>query len=83
MEVLAIYARTSTDKAENSTIEQQVKAGIEFAGKNNMNPKVFQDKGISGYKIEEDENKNPFENRPAFTQMIEDIKKGTIDAVWV
>lgn len=83
MEVLAIYARTSTDKAENSTIEQQVKAGIEFASKNNMNPKVFQDKGISGYKIEEDENKNPFENRPAFTQMIEDIKKGTIDAVWV
>ncbi|EMB20718.1 hypothetical protein HMPREF9723_02178 [Treponema denticola OTK] len=81
--MLAIYARTSTDKAENSTIEQQVKAGIEFASKNNMNPKVFQDKGVSGYKIEEDENKNPFENRPAFTQMIEDIKKGTIDAVWV
>lgn len=83
MKVLAIYARTSTDKSENSTIEQQIKAGIEFAGKNNMKFKVFQDKGISGHKIEEDENKNPFDNRPAFAEMIDEIKSGKIDAVWV
>ena len=82
MKVLAIYARTSIDKAEKSTIDQQVKAGIEFASKNNMIPKVFQDKGISGYKIEEDES-NPFKNRPAFTEMVGEIKSGEIDAVWV
>lgn len=83
MEVLAIYARTSVDKSENSTIDQQVKAGIEFANNNNMKHKIFQDKGISGYKIEEDEEKNPFDNRPAFAEMIDDIKAGKINAVWV
>ena len=83
MEVIAIYARTSVDKSENSTIDQQIKAGVEFSTNNSMKYKVYQDKGISGYKIADDEDKKPFENRPAFTQMIEDIKKGTINAVWV
>ena len=83
MEVLGIYARTSRDSGEFSTIDQQVKAGIDFANHNNMKFKVFQDKGFSGYKIDDSEDKDPFANRPAFSEMIEAIKLGTINAVWV
>ena len=83
MEVLGVYARTSRDSGDFSTIDQQVKAGIDFANHNNMKYKVFQDKGFSGYKIDDSEDKDPFANRPAFSEMIEAIKLGTINAVWV
>lgn len=83
MEVLAIYARTSVDKSENSTIDQQIKAGIEFANNNSMKHKIFQDRGISGYKIEEDEEKKTFANRPGLVKMIDEIENGKIDSVWI
>ena len=83
--MLGIYARTSRDNPVEivSTIDQQIKAGIEFAIKNGLEYQVYADKGISGYKISEEEESDPFNNRPQFTQLVNDIKNKKIDSVWV
>lgn len=83
--MLGIYARTSRDNPLEviSTIDQQIKAGIEFAIKNGLEYQVYADKGISGYKISEEEESDPFNNRPQFTQLVNDIKNKKIDSVWV
>ena len=83
--MLGIYARTSRDNPLEvvSTIDQQIKAGIEFANKNGFEYRVYADKGISGYKIADEEDKDPFNNRPEFTKLINDIKQGLVDCVWV
>lgn len=83
--MLGIYARTSRDNPVEivSTIDQQIKAGIEFANKNGLEYQVYADKGISGYKISEEEESDPFNNRPQFTQLVNDIKNKKIDSVWV
>ena len=49
--MLGIYARTSRDNPVEivSTIDQQIKAGIEFANRNGLEYQVYADKGISGY----------------------------------
>lgn len=83
--MLGIYARTSRDNPLDviSTIDQQIKAGIEFALKNGFEYQVYSDKGISGYKISEEEETDPFNNRPQFTQLVNDIKNKKVESVWV
>jgi DNA invertase Pin-like site-specific DNA recombinase len=80
--ILAIYCRTSIDRKESTSIEQQRDAGIEFATAHNFEYTVYADKGISGYKTDEDE-LNPFKNRPQFSALIDDIKSKKIDKMWV
>jgi DNA invertase Pin-like site-specific DNA recombinase len=82
--MLGIYVRTSIDKIENeSSIEQQKQAGRDFAKKHNYHQyQIYEDKGISGFKISGDE-KNPFENRPGMMELIKDIKSKKIKIVWV
>ncbi len=69
--MIAIYARQSVDKKDSISIESQ----IEFCMKEvfSENYKVYTDKGYSGSNI----------NRPAFEEMIRDIKIGTIEKVVV
>ena len=81
--MLGIYCRTSREvEIENSTISQQRTAGIKFAEKNNFEYELYQDEGKSGFKISDDD-LDPFNNRPEFTRLINDIKDGKIDKVWV
>jgi len=67
----AVYARQSVDKKDSISIESQ----IEFCKREiyNDNYKVYTDKGYSGGNI----------NRPAFEEMIRDIKMGSIEKVVV
>jgi DNA invertase Pin-like site-specific DNA recombinase len=81
--MLGIYCRTSRETDfETSTISQQRTAGIKFAEENKFEYELYEDEGISGYKISEDE-QDPFNNRPAFTKLINDIKDTKIDKVWI
>jgi DNA invertase Pin-like site-specific DNA recombinase len=78
--MLAIYCRTSKE-SNDSTIEQQEQIGVSFAISNKLAFKVYQDEGKSGFKI--DDEVNPFSHRPAFTNLINDIKAGAISQLWV
>lgn len=80
--MLGIYCRTSKDNDLKSTMEQQKEIGIKFARKHDFEYEIYEDRGVSGYKISDDE-QDPFKNRPAFADLINDIKKGKIDKVWV
>jgi DNA invertase Pin-like site-specific DNA recombinase len=81
--MLGIYVRTSReDDKKESPIEQQKKAGIQFAVDNKYRYEIYEDKGVSGFKIANDDN-DPFKNRPRFTDLINDIKAKNIDKVWV
>ena len=81
--MLGIYCRTSREvDFENSTIIQQRLSGIAFAEQHKFEYELYEDEGISGFKISDDE-QDPFNNRPAFTDLINDIKSGEIDKVWV
>jgi len=77
---LGIYVRTSKDS--ETSIEQQKKLGVQFCVSNSYEYQIYEDEGISGFKIDEDE-MNPFSNRPSFTNLINDIKSGKINKVWV
>jgi DNA invertase Pin-like site-specific DNA recombinase len=78
--MLAIYCRTSRE-SNDSTIEQQEQRGVSFAISNKLEFKVYKDEGKSGFKI--DDEANPFSHRPAFTNLINDIKTGAISQLWV
>jgi DNA invertase Pin-like site-specific DNA recombinase len=78
--MLGVYCRTSKDS--ETSIEQQKKLGIEFAVSNNFQFESYEDEGISGFKISDDDI-DPFNNRPAFTTLINDIKAKKITKVWV
>lgn len=69
--MIAIYARQSVDKKDSISIESQ----IDFCKKEipNEKYKVYTDKGFSGGNIK----------RPAFEQMLKDIKKNQISKVVV
>ena len=76
--MLGIYCRTSKDKDDGkSTINQQVKLGIKFCEDNNFEYDIYKDEGISGFKIS-DNDLDPFNNRPEFTRLINDIKNKKI-----
>jgi site-specific DNA recombinase len=77
--MLGIYCRTSKD---SETIEQQKEAGIRFCMSHNFDYKIYEDKGISGFKISDDD-ANPFKNRPSFLSLINDIRSLKITQVWV
>jgi DNA invertase Pin-like site-specific DNA recombinase len=81
--MLGIYARTSRDgEIIKSTINQQINLGIKFCVDNNIEYDTYKDEGISGYKISDDD-LDPFNNRPEFTRLINDIKNKKINKVWV
>jgi DNA invertase Pin-like site-specific DNA recombinase len=81
--MLGIYCRTSIQQdAEISTIIQQRSAGIKFAEENKFEYEIYEDEGKSGFKISDDD-QDPFNNRPSFTNLINDIKNKKIDKVWV
>ena len=67
----AVYTRQSLDKKDSISIETQIDECTSRAG--NATYKIYSDKGYSG--------KNT--NRPAFKEMMEDIKSGVIDKVIV
>lgn len=66
----AIYARQSIDKKDSLSIDGQIKICRKLAGDD---AKVYSDKGFSG--------KNT--NRPAFTELIEAVKSGTVKKIFV
>ena len=81
--MLGIYCRTSREMdIENSTISQQRTAGIKFAREHKFEYELYEDEGKSGYKISDDD-QDPFNNRPSFVNLINDIKANKIDKVWV
>jgi DNA invertase Pin-like site-specific DNA recombinase len=81
--MLGIYCRTSKERDfETSTISQQRTAGIKFAEGHKFEYQIYEDEGKSGFKISEDD-QDPFNNRPSFTNLINDIKENKIDKVWV
>lgn len=68
--MIGIYARQSLDKKDSLSIDGQIElCKKEFTG----DYKVYTDKGYSGKNI----------NRPAFTEMLNDIRQGLIDTVVV
>jgi site-specific DNA recombinase len=82
-----IYCRTSVEL--ESSIQQQMKIGIEFCKAKEWEFKVYKDEGISGYKEStkgkkdaKTEDDDPL-NRDGFTELLHDIKKKKIDRVWV
>lgn len=81
--MVAIYARTSREQGneKESTIEQQIEAGIKWATFHDEEYKVYQDKGISGYKLGKDDS-DPYTNRPGMVALIKDIKDGLIQKVY-
>ena len=79
--MLGIYVRTSGDDTEKS-IEQQKNAGIAFATEKQLDFEVYEDEGISGFKIADDDD-DIFKNRPGFSQLFNDVKNKKIDSVWV
>ena len=78
--MLGIYCRVS--KESETSILQQRKLGIQFSTSMYFEYQLYEDEGFSGY-ITSDNDIDPFNNRPAFTSMINDIKSGIIDKVWV
>jgi DNA invertase Pin-like site-specific DNA recombinase len=78
--MLGIYCRTSKDS--ETSINQQKKLGIKFCVSHNLDYQVYEDEGISGYKKSDDE-VDPFNNRPSFTSLINDIRNKKITQVWV
>jgi DNA invertase Pin-like site-specific DNA recombinase len=81
--MLGIYCRTSKERdLETSTISQQRTAGIKFAEGHKFEYVIYEDEGKSGFKISDDD-QDPFNNRPSFMNLINDIKEKKIDKVWV
>jgi DNA invertase Pin-like site-specific DNA recombinase len=78
--MLGIYCRTSKDS--ETSIDQQKKLGIKFCVSHNFDYQVYEDEGISGYK-KSDDDVDPFNNRPSFTSLINDIRSEKITQVWV
>ena len=66
----AIYARQSIDKKDSLSVEGQIDICKKLAGED---AKVYCDKGFSGKNIK----------RPAFTELIEDIKAGAVNKLYV
>jgi len=82
--MLGIYVRTSKEQDTiRSTISQQIDSGLKFCKeKNIIDYEIYEDEGKSGFLISDDD-ENPFNNRPNFTRLINDIKSKKIDSVWV
>lgn len=68
----AIYARQSLDKKDSLSIETQIDDCVRYL-KKNEDYKVYEDKGFSGKDTE----------RPALTEMFNDIRQGKVDTILV
>ena len=66
----AVYARQSVDKKDSLSIDAQIDLCKKFAGDD---ARVYSDKGFSGKNIK----------RPAFTELLEDVKAGKIQKIFV
>ena len=66
----AIYARQSIDKKDSLSIEGQIEQCRKFAG---LDAKVYKDKGYSGKNTK----------RPAFNELINAVKTGTVKKIFV
>lgn len=75
--MLAIYARVSSERQEKAgTVENQLIQADKYIAANGIKEyEKYIDDGITG--TQED-----FSNRPALMKMIDDVKKGKIEAVW-
>lgn len=87
--VLAIYARKSGSSSTDTSIESQIEGGKKYAKDNHYDiieytdEKVSGKKGLDTFEVDGDKySKLHYYERPQFAQMIQDIKKGKIDAVW-
>ncbi|MBO0593131.1 recombinase family protein [Cellulophaga sp. E16_2] len=87
--VLAIYARKSGSSPTDTSIDSQVEGGKKYAKDNRydiieyIDEKVSGKKGLDTFEVDGNKyNKLYYYERPQFAQMIQDIKKGKIDAVW-
>lgn len=78
MTTLHIYARvsTSTQEADGSSIESQIAAGEEYAHKNGMLPKVWNEGGKSSAG-------DSFVNRPVLAEVLGKIDSGEIEHLYV
>ena len=65
----AVYARQSIEKKDSVSIEAQIDRCVSFC--DGQDYKIYKDAGYSGKNI----------NRPQFTKLLEDIKKGIIKKV--
>jgi len=79
MGLCAIYCRTS--KGDEHTTERQIIDGVKFAKESGFEYHVYDEPDRSGYLIEDDA--DPFKDRPAMTELINDIKEGIVDKIWV
>jgi DNA invertase Pin-like site-specific DNA recombinase/regulator of replication initiation timing len=82
--MIGIYCRTSKDIG-NLSIDQQKNLGVKFALINNLDYRIYIDEGISGFKINDDDEdlRKLFTNRPSFARLVNDIEKKEIDKIWV
>lgn len=75
--MVGIYCRRSNKEVEKQvSIEVQKEKGIAFADKHGLEYKIYTDIGITGTKDE-------IEDRPQFAEMLGDIDRNEITAVWV
>lgn len=73
--VCAVYCRISIDRENQKSIKEQELSGREFCESKLYTPDIYIDQGISGG--------GDTGKRPAFTKLINNIKKGKIHAVYV
>ena len=81
--MLGIYCRTNTDAyADLPSIMEQKTAGIKFAEDHNFEYKLYKERKKPGF-TKTDDGFDPFDGRPSFMNLINDIKNGIINSVWV
>jgi site-specific DNA recombinase len=73
--MLGIYSRISVDRDNEKSIKEQGLLGLEFAKANNLEYKVYADKGISGG--------GDIGNRPAFSELIDDVEQGLVTSIYI
>lgn len=71
--ITAIYSRQSIDNRDSLSIDSQIEKCVALCTYKGKEYKVYTDRGYSGKNI----------NRPAFTELMEDVKKGEIDEIVV
>ncbi len=88
--ILAIYARKSGSNKNDTSIDHQINGGIKYANSNDLDYIEYVDENISGTKgldtfdvLDSNFSKVEYFDRPQFAQMILDIKKDKINAIWV
>jgi len=76
--ICAIYCRTSG--GDDDSIERQERMGKEFCEKNGFEYTVYEDFNKTGTKPDV---LRPFKNRPQMEKLVNDVRNGTVDKVWI